>query len=230
MYKFLYLLCAIKIHRHTKTAYLWAMLFVTFIIGLAVNFMGYIPPGNINLTLVQIAINRGMKQALYFISAFSAVEFFFTWFIIHAANWLAGQLKLDTIIDWVMIILFSALAVITWLNRKKAPTTDYSRYDSMKYGIVLGFVNPMQIPFWMICGTYLIAHGWILTGTLPLIIFSLGSALGAFLCLFIYAKAAGYIQARFELSTRAINTCIAALFFAFALFHLIKQVRLVFFG
>lgn len=205
------------------------MLFVTLILGLAINFIGYIPPGNINLTLVQIAINRGQKQALYFISAFSFVEFFFTWFIIHAANWLSGQLKLDTVIDWVMIILFSALAIITWRDRKKAPSTNYSRYDSMKYGFILGFVNPMQIPFWMICGTYVIAHGWILTGTLPLIVFSVGSAAGAFLCLLIYAKAAGYIQRKFELSTQIINSCIAVLFFAFALFHIIKQVHLLFF-
>jgi threonine/homoserine/homoserine lactone efflux protein len=204
-----------------------AMIFLTFVLGLAVNFIGYVPPGNINLTLVQIAINRGSKQALYFILAFSFIEFFFTWFIIHAANWLAGQLKLDTIIDWVMIVLFSALAIITWVNRKKAPTADYSKYDSIKYGIVLGFVNPMQIPFWMICGTYLIAHGWILTGTLPLVIFSLGSAAGAFLCLFIYSRVAHYIQSKFELSTQAINTCIAVLFFAFALFHIIKQVHLL---
>ncbi|RKR80200.1 LysE type translocator [Mucilaginibacter gracilis] len=203
-------------------------MFLTFLLGLAINFMGYIPPGNINLTLVQIAINRGTKQALYFIIAFSCIEFFFTWFIIHAANWLAGQIKLDIIIDWVMIVLFTTLALVTWINRKKAPTTDYSKYDSIKYGIVLGFVNPMQIPFWMICGTYVIAHGWITTGTLPLIIFSLGSAAGAFLCLFIYSRVAGYFQSKFELSTRAINTCIAALFFAFALYHIIKQLQLLF--
>lgn len=178
-----------------------------------------------HLTLVQIAVNRGLKQALYFISAFSIIEFIFTLFIIHAANWLAGQLKLDIIIDWVMIVLFSTLAVVTWIKRNKVPSADYSKYDSLKYGIILGFINPMQIPFWMICGTYLITHGWIVTGTLPLVIFSLGSAAGAFLCLFIYARAAKSIQLKFELSTQAINTSIAVLFFAFALYHLIKETQ-----
>jgi threonine/homoserine/homoserine lactone efflux protein len=205
------------------------MIFLTLLLGLAVNFIGYVPPGNINLTLVQIAINRGSKQALYFISAFSFVEFFFTWLIIHAANWLSGQIKLNTIIDWVMIVLFSTLAIVTWVNRKKTPATDYSKYESIRYGIIMGFVNPMQIPFWMICGTYLITNGWILTGTLPLIIFSLGSAAGAFLCLFLYARSANYIQSKFELSTQLINTCIAALFFAFAVYHIVKEIHLIFF-
>ncbi len=205
------------------------MILLTFFIGLFANFIGYIPPGNINLTLVKIAINRGLRQALLFIISFSCVEFFFTYFIMHAAKWLSAQVKLDTIIDWVMVILFSVLGTITWIHRKKPPETNYSEHESIRYGILLGFLNPVQIPFWMITGTYLITHQWILTGKLALVIFSFGSAAGAFLCLFLYAKFAKYIQSKFALSTRLINTGIAVLFFSFAAYHVVKQVYLVFF-
>lgn len=204
------------------------MIFLTFFLGLIVNFIGYVPPGNINLTLVQIAINRGIKQAMQFIIAFSCVEFFFTFFIMNAAKWLSAQVHLDTIIDWVMVVLFGTLGVITWMHRKNPPKTNYSQRDSIKYGIILGFVNPMQVPFWMIAGTYLITHQWIISGNFALTIFSLGSAAGAFLCLFLYGKFAQYIQSRFELSNRAINTGIALLFFSFAIYHIAKQVYLVF--
>ncbi len=193
-----------------------------------VNFIGYVPPGNINLTLVQIAINRGMRQALQFITAFACAEFVFTYIIMNAAEWLSAQVHLDTVIDWVMVALFGTLGTITWLHRKKPPETKYSAHAGIKYGLILGFVNPMQIPFWMIAGTYLITHEWIVTSNLALIIFSLGSAAGAFLCLFVYGKFAQYIQSKFELSTRAINTGIAILFFGFAAYHVVKQVYLVF--
>ena len=205
------------------------MIFLTFFLGLIVNFIGYIPPGNINLTLVQIAINRGMRQAMQFIIAFACVEFFFTFFIMHAADFLSHQVRLDTIIDWVMIALFGTLGTVTWLNRNKPPKTTYAKHASIKYGILLGFLNPMQVPFWMIAGTYLITHEWILDGNIALTIFSLGSAGGAFLCLFIYGKFARYIQSRFELSTKAINTGIAILFFGFAAYHIFKQLYIVFF-
>src|ERR1700753_2982098 len=152
------------------------MIFLTFFLGLAANFVGYIPPGNINLTLVQITINRGFKQALQFCIAFSCVEFFFTYFIMHAAKWLSEQVHLDVIIDWVMFALFLVLGTITWLNRKKPPEANPGEHASIKYGILLGFLNPMQIPFWMITGTYLITHEWILDGKLALVIFRLGSA------------------------------------------------------
>ncbi|WP_374951700.1 LysE family translocator [Mucilaginibacter sp.] len=205
------------------------MIFLTFFIGIIANFIGYIPPGNINLTLVQITINRGMKQALQFIIAFSCIEFIFTFVIMLAAKWLSGQVKLDTIIDWVMVVLFGTLGTITWLNRNKPQQTTYSQHASIKYGILLGFLNPMQIPFWMVTGTYLITHQWIEDGRLALVIFSIGSAGGSFLALFLYAKFAKYLQDRFALSAKAINVGIAVLFFGFAAYHIFKQIYLVFF-
>jgi len=205
------------------------MFILTFFLGLLANFIGYIPPGNINLTLVRITINRGLKQALHFVISFSCVEFFFTYFIMHAAKWLSKQVKLDTIIDWVMVVLFGVLGTITWIHRKKPPETHYSEHESIKYGILLGFLNPVQVPFWMITGTYFITHEWILSGKLALVIFSLGSAAGAFLALFLYSRFASYIQNKFELSTKFINTGIALLFFSFSAYHVFKQIYIVVF-
>jgi threonine/homoserine/homoserine lactone efflux protein len=210
-----------------KSVYFWVMIFLTFFLGLIVNFTGYIPPGNINLTLTQITINRGLRQALRFITAFSCVEFFFTFFIMQAARWLSAQPHIETIIDWVMVALFGILGTITWLNRKNPPKSKYSDRESIRYGIVLGVINPMQIPFWMIAGTYLLAHQWILPGYFALVVFSLGSAAGSFLCLYIYARSAKYIQSKFALSTQVINTSIAVLFFSLAAYHIIKQLYLI---
>jgi len=206
------------------------MILLTFFIGLIANFIGYIPPGNINLSLVQITINRGIKEALQFIIAFSCVEFFFTYFIMNAADWLAHQINLDRTIDWIMVVLFGTMGAITWIHRKKPPKTkENSGRGSITYGILLGFLNPVQIPFWMITGSYLITHQWIETGRLALSIFSVGSAAGAFLCLFIYAESARYVQRKLDLSNKAINTGIALLLFGFAGYNIVKQVYLIFF-
>jgi threonine/homoserine/homoserine lactone efflux protein len=205
------------------------MIFLTFFLGLITNFVGYIPPGNINLTLTQLTINRGMRQALRFIIAFSSVEMIFTIIIMQAAEWLAEQKHIDTIIDWVMVVMFGTLGTINWINRNKPPKAKYNDRESIKYGIVLGFVNPMQIPFWMIAGTYLLAHEWILPGMFALVVFSLGSGIGSFLCLYLYARSARYIQSKFALSTQLLNKSIAILFFGLAIYHVAKQVYIIFF-
>ncbi|HTI61225.1 LysE family translocator [Mucilaginibacter sp.] len=206
------------------------MIILTFFIGIIANFIGYVPPGNINLTVVQLAINRGMREAMKFIIAFSCVEFFFTWFIMNGVHWLAQQVHLDTVVDWVMIVLFVTMGIIAWRHRKVRPQTKKrSKQHSIRFGIIMGIVNPVQIPFWIITGSYLITNGWIATGLLALIIFSIGSAGGAFLCLFIYARSARYVQRKLDLSNKAINTGVALLLFGFAAYTIAKQVYLVFF-
>ncbi len=212
------------------------MLLLTFIIGIILNAMGYIPPGNINLTVAQLTINKGMRQALYFILSFSCVEVFFTFGMMRFARWISSDVSLDsnisevrleTYVDAFMIMLFIVMGTLTWINRKKVPKTkaedNRSRKGSVFYGMLLGVINPVQIPFWLFFGNYVILHDWIQTNYLSLVIFSIGSGLGSAIALYGYAHFAKYIQEKFALSSHIINRAIAIFLFALALYLLIKQ-------
>lgn len=212
------------------------MLLLTFFIGIVLNAMGYIPPGNINLTVAQLTINKGMRQALYFILSFSCVEVFFTFGMMRFARWISSDVNLDsnisevrvgTYVDAFMIMLFIVMGTITWINRKKIPKTkaedNRSRKGSLFYGMLLGIINPVQIPFWLFFGNYVILHDWIQTNYLSLIIFSVGSGLGSAIALYGYAHFAKYIQEKFALSSHIINRSIALFLYALALYLVIKQ-------
>lgn len=198
------------------------MLFLTLFLGIVLNMLGYIPPGNINLTVVQITITRGIRQALYFIGAFSAVEILFTFGVMRFVQWLSSEINLESAIDIVMVFMFGVLGVLTWRSRKEMPKADYSKKDSIRYGMLLGVVNPMQIPYWLFVGTYLISHEWIDIGYLSLSVFSIGSGLGAALALYGFARFAQYIQEKFALSSYIVNKGIALLFFALSAYHVVK--------
>lgn len=211
------------------------MLFITFIIGIVLNAMGYIPPGNINLTVAQLTINKGMRQAWYFILSFSCVEVFFTFGMMRFARWVSSDVNIDanisevrisTYVDAFMIMLFVVMGTLTWINRKKLPKTrtdNGSRKGSVFYGMLLGVLNPVQIPFWLFFGNYVILHDWISTDYLSLVIFSLGSGIGSALALYGYAHFSRYIQEKFALSSHLINRSIALFLFALALYLMIKQ-------
>jgi threonine/homoserine/homoserine lactone efflux protein len=212
------------------------MLLLTLIIGILLNAMGYIPPGNINLTVAQLTINKGMRQALYFILSFSIVEVFFTFGMMRFARWMSSDVNIDsnisdvrlgTYVDIFMIMLFVVMGTITWVNRKKVPKTkaedNRSKKGSVFYGMLLGVLNPVQIPFWLFFGNYVILHDWIRTNYLSLIIFSIGSGLGSALALYGYAHFAKYIQEKFALSSHIINRSIALFLWALALYLMIKQ-------
>lgn len=184
--------------------------------------VGYIPPGNINLTVVQITITRGIRQALYFIGAFSTIEILFTFGVMRFVQWLSSEINLENTIDVVMVLMFGVLGVLTWKSRKEMPKADYSKKDSIRYGMLLGVINPMQIPYWLFVGTYLISHEWIDIGYLSLSVFSIGSGIGAALALYGFARFAQYIQEKFTLSSYIVNKSIAILFFALSAYHVVK--------
>jgi threonine/homoserine/homoserine lactone efflux protein len=177
-----------------------------------------------------------MRQALYFILSFSIVEVFFTFGMMRFARWMSSDVSIDanisdvrlgTYVDGFMIMLFIVMGTITWVNRKKVPKTraedNRSKKGSVFYGMLLGVLNPVQIPFWLFFGNYVILHEWIRTDYLSLIIFSIGSGLGSALALYGYAHFAKYIQEKFALSSHIINRSIALFLWALALYLLIKQ-------
>jgi len=211
------------------------MLLLTFFIGLFINAIGYIPPGNINLSVAQLTVNKGIKQAWYFILAFSFVEVFFTFGMMRFARWMSSDVSLafsiyhieiGTLTDAFMILMFLTMGTITWVrrNRLPKPKEEVKRGSSVFYGILLGVLNPVQIPTWLFFGNYVIIHQWIRTDYVSLFIFSIGSGLGSAIALYGYAHFARYIQEKFTLSTRLINHAIAILLVVLALCLLVKQV------
>lgn len=217
------------------------MLFLTFFIGIILNAMGYIPPGNINLTVAQLAINKGMRQVWYFILSFSCVEVFFTFGMMRFARWAMSEIspneavnevKLGTLVDCFMILMFVVMGTITWVNRKKAPKRSNKKEDkrsgSVLYGLILGVLNPVQIPFWLFFGNYVILHEWIKTDYLSLVIFSLGSGVGSAAALYLYAHFATFIQEKFALSSLIINKSIAIFLYVLAVYFFVKQLIIIF--
>ncbi len=200
------------------------MLFVNLIVAIVVNFVGYLPFGNINLTAVQISVNKGMKQALVFITTFSVFEAFFTYLLMRFAEWFAEKEHLIYWLDWILVFIFIVLGINSWSNSKKEfkKAETHRKRDSIRTGILLGLFNPMQIPFWMIGGTYLISNNWISTDGLGLEIFGVGAAIGAFLALYLFAKFARYIQEKFSLSSKVINKSVAIIFFILVVIQLTK--------
>lgn len=146
-------------------------------------------------------------------------------------NEAVSEVRLSTLVDCFMIVMFLVMGTITWRNRKKVPKAsnkkDDKRSGSVLYGLILGVLNPVQIPFWLFFGNYVILHQWIQTDYLSLVIFSLGSGVGSSLALYVYAHFATYIQEKFALSSLIINKSIAIFLFALAAYLVVKQLIVV---
>mgnify|MGYP003575602539 CR=1 FL=1 len=172
-----------------------------------------------------MSVNRGMKQALVFITTFAIFEAGFTYLLMHFANWFADKQQFLFWLDWVLIFVFLILGINSFRNADKEfkDNEKHRKRDSIRVGIVLGIFNPMQIPFWMIFGTYLISHNWIVAEGWGLEVFALGAAIGAFASLYLFARFAKFLKEKFSLSSRLINRSVGLIFFALIIFQLSKM-------
>ncbi|RKD13182.1 lysine transporter LysE [Pelobium manganitolerans] len=200
------------------------MLLLTFFVAVVVNFVGYIPLGNINLTAMQISINKGLKQVLVFATSFALVEGVFTYVLMRFAEWFASKESFMVVLEWAMVAIFLLMGFLSLRHSKKErkPKEVLKKRDSIRTGIILGVFNPMIIPFWTIGGTYLIAHDWITTEGFGLEVFAVGASVGSFSCLYLFGRFAQYIQNKFAFSNRVINKSIALMFFGLAVLQTLR--------
>lgn len=171
-----------------------------FIIGLIFSFLGSIPPGTLNVCVLQLGIEKKIAAALRFALAVSIVEYPYTWIAVQFEYWITSSPVVTENFQLITAIVMTVLGVfMLWTARK--PSTFSVRFNESGFrrGMILSILNPMAIPFWVGITAYLKAQGWIdlsTTGLLHTYVF--GTAIGAMLLLtlftFMAARLAPYVQ------------------------------------
>jgi len=171
-----------------------------FIIGLIFSFLGSIPPGTLNVCVLQLGIEKKIAAALRFALAVSIVEYPYTWIAVQFEYWITSSPVVTENFQLITAIVMTVLGVfMLWTARK--PSTFSVRFNESGFrrGMILSILNPMAIPFWVGITAYLKAQGWIdlsATGLLHTYVF--GTAVGAMLLLtlftFMAARLAPYVQ------------------------------------
>jgi threonine/homoserine/homoserine lactone efflux protein len=197
----------------------------TFFVAIIVNFFGYLPLGNINLTTIQISINKGVKQALVFVLTFSIIEGIVTYILMNFAAYFAEKKDFLHWLGWILVLVLFIMGTISLVQAYQKPKEQIQvrKRDSIRTGIILGVFNPMIIPYWAIGGTYLIANNWITTEGFGLELFAIGAAIGCFTSLYLFAHFAQHLQNKFSFSHKVINLTIAIVFFGLAALQASKE-------
>jgi threonine/homoserine/homoserine lactone efflux protein len=156
-----------------------------FLISLILSFVGSIPPGTINLFVIQLGLEQKMKIAIRFSIAAALMEYPYAWIAVKFEHLLTSSLHQESF----SLISAIVLGVIGVINLLPAARTE-SKYrekiskSGFRRGLVLGILNPLAIPYWLGVTAYLRSQGWIDTGSIvKLHAYLFGVALGALLLL-----------------------------------------------
>jgi threonine/homoserine/homoserine lactone efflux protein len=174
-------------------------LYVLFL-GFFFSFIGSIPPGTLNVSILQLGLQHKTNIALRFAVAVSIIEYPYAWIGVQFEYWLTSSPMVIENFQLIAAIVMTALGVFNLLPSKESKGFSQRFNESgFRRGLILSILNPMAIPYWMGFTAYLKAQGWIdLSTTTLLHSYVLGTSLGAMallsLLIFFAKKLAPYVE------------------------------------
>ena len=171
-----------------------------FLMGFIFSFIGSIPPGSLNLTVLQLSLEKKISIALRFALAVSIIEYPYTWIGVHFQYLISSSPVVVENFQLIAAIVMTALGIYNlWPTRTPTGFAKKFNESGFRRGIVLSILNPMAIPYWMGFTAYLKAQGWIDLATPGLLhSYVLGTAIGAMalltLLVFFAQRLAPYVQ------------------------------------
>ncbi len=164
------------------------MLLKVFFAGLVFSFIGSIPPGTLNLAVLQLGLEHKIKIALRFSIAVAIIEYPYAWIAVVFENWVTSSPVIVENFQLITAIVMTVIGGFTlWSARKPSDFSVRFNASGFRRGIVLSILNPMAIPFWIGITAYLRAQGWIdLSKPIWLHGYVLGTSVGVLILLFLF--------------------------------------------
>jgi len=170
------------------------------LIGFIFSFLGSIPPGTLNLMVLQMGLEHRIKAALRFALAVAIIEYPYTWIAVEFEQLITSSpVVLKNLRLWGAIIMTTFGILSLWSVRKPSALSVKFQQSGFRRGIVLSLLNPQAIPFWIALTAYLKYQGWIdLSTSWRLHSYVLGTSLGALVLLSVLIFAADRVASSFK--------------------------------
>lgn len=191
------------------------------VLGFLIGFMGYLPPGNINLTAVQLGLDNRQRRLWAFIWFAALMEFMYCYGCIWGINFLLQKPDWVNVLEWSAVVIFAALGVLSLLPSNSKVSSSFS---GIRRGIIVAILNPLQIPFWLVWGVYIKQNNWIDGSNGAIALFSIITALGTVAVLWMYALLGKQLVERLKLNRDVLNRIIGALLLILALLQAVKLI------
>lgn len=135
------------------------------LVAFVVSYLGSIPPGTINISVMQLSVSRQRKAALLLGLAASIAEFVYAGATVKFQQFLSESPRLTIVFQVITALALVGLGIYNLFS--KTDSTEYLKVDKLKgrtgfaKGLALGLLNPMTVPFWLVVTNYLVTHNWV---------------------------------------------------------------------
>jgi threonine/homoserine/homoserine lactone efflux protein len=158
--------------------------------------MGSIPPGTINLSVIQLGLQQKISTALRLALAAALVEFFYSAIAIKFQLFITSNPSIESnfqLISALVLLILGIANLISGLRshpNKKDSEPKGIAATGFRKGLLLGLGNPLNIPFWIVVTAYLQSNDWVNFDQTSIWSYVVGISLGSIAILMILAFAA----------------------------------------
>lgn len=134
---------------------------MNFAIGLLVSFLGTLPLGVLNITIMRVSLLQGLRSALQFALACALVELVYSYLSVELTQSLIQFPALKPLTEVVAAITLLGMGIYYIRKNNSLPTTDQRSIRPFFLGVLLSVVNVVAFPFWILYTTLLQAKGYV---------------------------------------------------------------------
>jgi len=165
---------------------------INFIIGLVASFVGVIPPGLLNMSAAKISMKEGRKKAFLFSLGVAVVVLIQTFIALIFARYIDRNPDVVDMLQKVALGIFLSLTIYFFFIAKDKPTetikeVNHSKTNRFFSGMFLAALNLLPLPYWVYISITFSSFGWFSFSQPELWACVIGSAIGTFMVLVLYA-------------------------------------------
>lgn len=184
-----------------------------FVVGLVACFIGTIPFGPINLTVVKTSVDYDARRGTQVALAASFVEVGMALVAICFGFVISAFLETNTIVKLIIAIAFIVLAgfIFTRKSDPKLQDQKNEQQSFFKKGLLIASVNPQVVPFWIFALTAIDQYFDFDYAGIYQLAFLTGIFIGKFLALYGFVIASGYLKTHLQQSGQLVNRLLAVI-------------------
>jgi threonine/homoserine/homoserine lactone efflux protein len=198
---------------------------IYFAIGIVVTFVGALPLGTVNISVINTTLKVDARNAMKIAFAAGIAEIMISFYALHSSMMIAEFIEMN---QWIQVMIAILLFVIGgFLFFKKQKETQEKKFKMSKYvtGLFLGLLNPPVLAYWLFMISYLNKNDFHLnmnSSIAILFVFFSGVYLGKLLTLYGYSRFSILIKNRVQNIASMINRIIGVLLFVIGSIQMLK--------
>ena len=163
--------------------------FQVFLIGFLFSFIGSIPPGTLNISVIQLSLSNRFDAAVRFALAAAIIEYPYAFIAVKFAGLITASPWIATHFTLLAAMVMLLLGAINLFQKDTSGSVMLKfRESGFRKGVILSLLNPLAIPFWIGVTAYLKSIGWIRLPTLfEQGMYVFGVSVGTFVLLYLLA-------------------------------------------